>query len=317
MKNKRTPLVLSLTFVLAVLAIVYFLQPPRKGGETAAESTTQTRDLKPVVDKQDDTLTKEKEVWIAAINGRNGETYRERMLALENFDDSLGDTEEALLLEFIQNASQPLANGTSINIEAAVRNNVMNLLKRETKNPQALTDAFIGIYRDKTNQHPVLRDYAIQHLASWHNKLEADKPLDGQALDRELNQIEDIFWTALDETQAAIPATALLALNRITPPENQEKRQTLHEEALNLIEKNGIGEAVQSTALQLAAQAKPEEALRLAEKLIRVGKSVALRRSAIATIGNHGNEQSVQMLRELTMDDESPFPRQRNTRLRK
>ena len=80
-------------------------------------------------------------------------------------------------------SSQPDAQARGS--EYVRKNEIMNVLRNQNKQPAELAEVLIKIYQDRA-QDVVIRDYAVQHLSSWYEQ---------RADEHERKRIENLLWS--------------------------------------------------------------------------------------------------------------------------
>ncbi len=172
-----------------------------------------------------------------------------------------------------------------------VKNDVMNLLRRQKTSPEKLTSVLLEIFCDK-EQDQVLRSYSLQHLALWHDRAPASEKL----------EIEKALWLALDQKECSIPGTALISLKAISQTEPAFDQSKLQRTAATMAKDAGANELTRITALQICGQAQVKEVLPLARELAKTSGSDPLKISAIAALGDLGESKDRVLLKQLAVD---------------
>jgi hypothetical protein len=186
---------------------------------------------------------------------------------------------------------------------ASIKNDVMNILAAQPNLPADWDHLLARIYKDE-RQHPVIRDYALQHLfeyyeaASEHVETEAWEP------DRRA-RIRDLFWEALDQNQQSFAGTALLALFRLSDLDYGIDRELLAQRTLESLADQSTGDLARITAFQVAAALEQPGAIPEATRVLADGPTVALKVSAAAALGALGGEAELALLRQF-QDEANP-----------
>lgn len=206
-----------------------------------------------------------------------GKTEGDRPAAARHLGINLARSEIDDLYAFLRDPSKNLP---------ALKNEMMNALARQEKQPEGLTSLLIGIYLDPTHDD-VTRDYALQHLVVLYSK--------GNNPDR--LEIANVLWEGVGERQGTIPGTALLGLHRLSQKDPALPRARITGAAIQMIENEEFGEPARITALQICGEAGAVEALPLAKRLAEKGETVIVRASAIAAIGRLGGTDEARFLK--------------------
>jgi HEAT repeat protein len=148
-----------------------------------------------------------------------------------------------------------------------------------------------AIHQDHS-QHPVLRDYALQHLAALFETLETREISHGMRI-----EIQHLLWTALRETDSSIAGTALLALARLSEGRAEEFNRTqINRTALRLASDSSAGELARISAFQVCGRLHVNEAMPVLLEVAQMGETVALRVAAISALGSVGDSSAISAL---------------------
>ena len=131
-------------------------------------------------------------------------------------------------------------------LQHVLKNDLMERLCLQRVPPEELTGKLAAIYQNQ-GQSPVVRDYALQHLAFWHEK--APSPAARE-------EVIQILWNALDDTHSSLAGTALLGIfhiqNKQATPETDRGR--LKTSALQLALLEETAPQARATAVRLCGQ---------------------------------------------------------------
>jgi hypothetical protein len=189
----------------------------------------------------------------------------------------------------------------------AVKNDVLDKLIAQKELPEDLGRVLLSIYRD-TSTDPLLRDYCVQHFAAYHQRKWPKGTIGADKSDPERNDVMAAYWEALEETDTSIAATALMGLRRLAAESGEAERQQVCERALALAVDDGAGLATRTAALQVCALMRVREVLPVARELAHRGKTMGVRLSAIAALGQIGDEEDASILKRIAASSE-PYPR--------
>jgi len=213
--------------------------------------------------------------------------YRDRLTAVKSLSRHLSDEDVAALKDF-------LLTPESLDREPwghVLKNDVMNVLCDQDPPMPGLDDVLAKVYRDH-KQDDVIRDYAVQHLATYYEQMTGQRNAS-----RTLQATRKVLWEAINEPAGSIAGTALLALNRLSQEYSKDfDREKIASEALKLAGNPIAGEASQITAYQICARLGVREALPIVLRAAADGESVPLQLSAIAALGQLGGKDQVPYL---------------------
>ena len=224
--------------------------------------------------------------------GEKDESYMQRSMALKNLPDQLsGEEINALIYLLYQSAGQVGLSPDELN---ALKNDVMNELKRRMADMETLAQHLVWLYED-TAQDAVLRDYCIQHLGTLYRKLEGDNKA----------KVLSVLWMATDDRTSPTAGTALIAL-----ADNREYASVsvgeLSDKAVAIAGNPGYAVGARVTAVQIGAKLSNPQILPVARKLAGDrSEPVPLRVSAIAAIGMMGDSSDRALLDELASSSDS------------
>ena len=209
----------------------------------------------------------------------------------------------AALIAYLRTAD----NAMRVERVAALKNDVMNLLRRQEPPVEGLAETLIamieggnsdcgGALGDRalpgnTIHPPVVVDYCIQHLGAMVNELD----------DAMCNRVREVLVRAAREKTKPYAGTALYSLaedRRATPAQETElKRLTL------ALCKPGVNNVARIAAIQLAGERGYAEALPvLRETLLGARRDAVLDIVCIGSVGLLGNADDVPILSRFLSD---------------
>jgi hypothetical protein len=219
--------------------------------------------------------------------------FEARLEALDELGSHLSEPDWKKLKDFLLQPD-PLDKGQ---LNQVIKNRLMDVLCAMDPALPDLGEALREIYQD-AQQNEVIRDYAVQHLATYYQLA------DGQITPTEEQNIRQTLWEALAETQTSIAGTALLALNRLSGEFPGFDQSLLATQAVSLAADSTAGELTHVSALQVCARMSLANALPVAVQAANSGETVAVKMSAINVIGQDGGAQQIALLKQfLTMND--------------
>ena len=180
----------------------------------------------------------------------------------------------------------------------ALKNYVMDALCELNPPPPQLGDWLAQLYHDR-GQDEVLRDYAIQHLATYYEQLGTATSIDPQARQGAETQVQGILWEALSEIDSSIAGTALLGLTRLSDGRPEIDQKQVAAAALQLAGDAATGELTRITALQVCARLDVTNALPLVAQAVQQGETLSVRISAVGALGLLGGAEQTSLLDSL------------------
>jgi hypothetical protein len=173
----------------------------------------------------------------------------------------------------------------------SLKNEVMDKLRGATDMRATFSDLLIRIFHDG-GQDIVIRDYAVQHLASWYPA--APDP----------QQVENTLWEAVQETGSSIAGTALLGLYHLSESDSRFDRLRIGKAALQMALSEDCGDLSRITAVQVCGRMGITDVRPTAMALARAGRELPLRLASVATLGDLGDERA---LTDLMGKESSPL----------
>ena len=174
---------------------------------------------------------------------------------------------------------------------AALKNDVMNLLRNQEPPPKGLAETLIAMFR--SGKHPpAVLDYCIQHLGAMQGEITDD------AL---RHRIREIFVFAARQTRQPYAGTALYSIA-------QDKRASLSQKnelkrlAIALC-KQGSHPVARVSAIQLAGERGYKEILPILRKtLSSARRDAVLDIVSIGSLGLLGDESDLELLSQFSSD---------------
>ena len=229
---------------------------------------------------------------VAIVCGKDPATadrYEERNNALRSIARrrDLPEKDVAALVAYLRSKD----NAMRPERVAALKNDVMNLLRNQEPPPKGLTEALIAMFRSGKHA-PAVLDYCIQHLGAMQNEITDD------ALRR---RIREIFVFAARQTRQPYAGTALYSLA-------EDKRASLSQK--NELKRLTVALCKQDThpvarvsAIQLAGERGYKEILPiLRETLSSSRRDAVLDIVSIGSLGLLGEESDLELLSKFSSD---------------
>jgi hypothetical protein len=174
---------------------------------------------------------------------------------------------------------------------AALKNDVMNLLRNQEPPPKGLTEALIAMFRSGKHA-PAVLDYCIQHLGAMQCEITDDSLR---------HRIREIFVFAARQTRQPYAGTALYSL-----AEDKQASQSQKSELKRLtvaLCKQDTHPVARISAIQLAGVLEYKEILPiLRETLSSSRRDAVLDIVSIGSLGLLGNESDLALLSRFSSD---------------
>jgi hypothetical protein len=180
-----------------------------------------------------------------------------------------------------------------------LKNELLDALCAQMPLPADLADLLARMYRDR-EQNEVIRDYALQHLFTYYEKVEDGVSAEAATTIRA--QIQEVFWEALSEVQTSIAGTALLGLSRLAETRRDLNTDRVASAASQLATDAGAGELTRISAVQVCGRLKVVEVLPALKEVAETGSSITLRVSAIGVLGLIGGALELDLLERILTD---------------
>ena len=188
----------------------------------------------------------------------------------------------------------------------AIKNDILDKLIAQESIPEGLGQFIVTMYRDRGHDD-LWRDYCIQHFALYHN---ARWP-SGSAPEEnaEARAMQSAFREALNETEGTIAGTALIGLETVSRKDKSYDRDKIGQAAISLAVDDTCHIRTRITAMQICGVMGRKEILPTARKVAREADSIPLRMSAIATIGDVGDSQDTELLKQILSSSGNTYVR--------
>jgi len=203
----------------------------------------------------------------------------------------------------------------------ALKNDALDIMLRQDKRVDGLGGQLVAMYKDKEHDD-VWRDYCVQYFGIYYNHKWPGTRQDAGAVvqnneDIERKNIEDAYWVAMQEKDKSTAGTSLLNLESLSRTHPEFDRKKIADRALELAADNGCIEPSRITALRICGIMNKAEALPVARDIAQTGETVMLRMAAIATIGDLGGKDDVELVQSLVNNPEKRIKTIAETALKK
>lgn len=207
-----------------------------------------------------------------AAQGLSGELHRDEIRALYRF-----------LL------APPPVDDQNKRQDRALKNAVMNRLRKQTETPGGLTKVMTAMFADE-KQDPGVRDYALQQMRAWY----------WDAPPEERPDILDAIVGGLGENDSGIGGTVLLALAELAGELAEDEGIDIGIAAWEMAESPASSDLTRVTALQVLVARLPARAVELAEAwAFEPGAGYPRRIAAIAALGAAATDEAAVVLSRL------------------
>ena len=263
-------------------------RPKALTAQTPAEVRVKAVERKP---EPSDREIVEASTAVAVVCGADATTadrYEARNDALRSIARrrDLPEKDVAALIAYLRAADDAMR----VERVAALKNDVMNLLRSQEPPPKDLAGTLIGIFEGGKHP-PAVLDYCIQHLGAMLDELDEKGRL----------RVRAVIVKAAKRTKQPYAGTALYSLaedRRATPAQATDlKRLTL------ALCKPGVNNVARIAAIQLAGERGYAEALPvLRETLLGARRDAVLDIVCIGSVGLLGNADDIPSLSRFSSD---------------
>ena len=174
---------------------------------------------------------------------------------------------------------------------AALKNDVMNLLRNQEPSPKGLAETLIAMFRNGKHP-PAVLDYCIQHLGAMQCEITDDSLR---------HRIRETFIFAARQTRQSYAGTALYSLSEDKQASLSQKSE-LKRLTISLC-KRGSHPVARVSAIQLAGERGYKEILPiLRETLSSSRRDAVLDIVSIGSLGLLGDESDLELLSQFSSD---------------
>lgn len=287
----------SALLIAAAVAVVVALrncqQSPTPPDVPVAQTPAEVR-VK-AVDRKTETVERENVTAsgaIAIVCGEDAATagrYEARNDALRSIARrrNLPKEDVASLMVYLQSTEDALRPERI----AALKNDVMNLLRSQEPSPKGLAETLIAMFR--SGKHPpAVLDYCIQHLGAMQGEITDDSLR---------HRIRETFIFAARQTRQSYAGTALYSLSE-DKQASQSQKSELKRLTISLC-KRGSHPVARISAIQLAGVLEYKEILPiLRETLSSSRRDAVLDIVSIGSLGLLGDESDLELLSQFSSD---------------
>ena len=208
----------------------------------------------------------------------------------------LPEKDVAALIAYLRKAD----NAMRVERVAALKNDVMNLLRNQEPPPKGLAETLMGMFEENSSTHnspthphpPAVLDYCIQHLGAMQGEITDDSLR---------HRIRETFIFAARQTRQSYAGTALYSL-----AENKQVSQSQKNELKRLtvaLCKQSSHPVARISAIQLAGERGYKEILPiLRETLSSRHRDAVLDIVSIGSLGLLGDESDLELLSKFSSD---------------
>jgi len=221
-------------------------------------------------------------------------SYGARAEAVQKLGTNLSSNDIQGLYVFLKSLKEEQGTKLDLLEIESVRNDVLDLLMRQTELPADLAKLMVGVFRD-TKQNEVWRDYCVQHFGAFSRRKWTS--LGAAESDQDWHAMTNALWSAAGETKTQMAGTALISMKMLSDPEYPMLDRAMVENLiLQLAIDEQCGEPARVTALRLCGELGKKEALPSARVAAQTGEGFHIRLAATATIGDLGDKTDVELL---------------------
>lgn len=235
---------------------------------------------------------------VRPILGLSNESSAMRWAAIGRLETRLSHAEREALYDYLR-GHEAETNGP---MRGVLKNDVILALRNQQPPPKELAGVLLGMFYDK-EQDSVIRNYALQHLATWYDQSAEKAP------------VLEALWAGTTDADASIVGTALIGLSRLAQsgtgfqPVSPQRvadidRARLTTVASAVAADSSGSDVARMTALQVCAELGIKDVLPTAVDLAQGAGSVPLRMSALAALGALGGADQAPLLNRLLAADD-------------
>ena len=242
-------------------------------------------------------------------------TYLARAQQIKELDRNLPTEDVAALRDFLLLPPSEVENLSPIALNS-IKNDVLEVLMDQAEMPDGLGQQVVDMFNDP-NADYMWREYCLQFMQPFYERVAAEsmehgaengdqragvrgqKSVDDNQKDAELETIRETLFSALDERDEDLAATALLGLSRLAKRTEEFDHNEVIAQAIEIAEDPNASVRCRLTAMRVAAQAGNVEILPTARVLAMNGPTDLLRGAAIITLGDFADPQDRDFLETL------------------
>ena len=245
---------------------------------------------------------------VVGIDGDAGD-FRARMGAMKKLTRNLSTNDVTalrLFLDFRFDEHGKAAELRLLEFEG-LKNDALTILLAQDNLPAGLGYQLAEMFRDKEHSD-VWRAYCIQFIPEYYEEQwpagSEPEPEKGQEEDPERLDMEKACWEALEDEDSTTKGTALLALEDLSGKYDRFEKGKVEEAAVAMAVDDACEEPARITSLRICGMTGRKEVLPAARMIAQTGETVTLRMAAVATLGDLGGEEDVELLESLSASKE-------------
>jgi len=176
--------------------------------------------------------------------------------------------------------------------------------------PKGIGVQLAEMYNDKSFD-TMWRDYCVQFITNYYerrwiysNSAQTVSETNDSETGMKKEAIEAVYWDAIKEIDTTIAGTALLGLTSIARTGADIDRKRIKKAVEDILAEPACGEPTRITALRLAGSLGCDKILPEARIIAQIGETITLRMAAIATIGDLGTADDIELIESLKADKE-------------
>ena len=214
--------------------------------------------------------------------------FRERLRLVNSLPRNLSEDDRKALYYYLKYEK----NNTNTH---CMKNDMLNILRNQTPPPPELTDVMLDLFYDKS-EDIVIRSYALQHMRPWYMDERMQDPAIRQA-----------FYDGLEEKENEIAGVALLALNYMAEQDTNFDKNVISQKAAEMAADENTYVLTRISAVSISGRMKNPEALETIRNLTNTPQPMALKLSAIASLGEIGEHKDIMTLQKISSTGKRPF----------
>jgi len=229
-----------------------------------------------------------------ALATRQQVDFEERLHTVNQLGTTIDPADRKALIEFLQDTVRPA--GLKGSEWVALKNDIMNVLREEAVFQAGLTGELMGLIQDQ-QQHVVMRDYAMQHLSMWEERLREREE------HNTIRKIRAFQFESMAETRNSVGGVSMRALylaHRRWNGLNEAQLNRLKQTALEIAGDAHAAAENRMVALQVCGDLGMAEVIPTASQWAFESRSIPLRLAAIGCFRNLGTQEAKENLEQLS-----------------
>ena len=211
----------------------------------------------------------------------------------------LSEADIAVLIEFLKRPNAEFGDMRPIVLNS-IKNDVLERLIDQRTLPEGIDQQLLEMY--EASEDPMWQEYALQFMAPVYDRLarpvgsvNGAVPVSEERQER-IQVIQQTLETALEDRGSMVAGTALLGLEELSRNHDEISGEEISDKAVEIAADRTALMSSRLTALRVAAMTGNEDTLVVARNMIEESSSPLLRSAAVATLGDLGSVEDLDLL---------------------